>query len=120
MTEKLPVKLSPAFKDYLWGGTKLRDVYGKNCRELTLLDTEQCGKVAYIEVGAMMVGRINNNHREKFERGEEKGYFSFGGSTIVLLYKKDCITLDGDIAENSKEETETAVLYGERVGKIND
>lgn len=95
------------------------DVYGKNCRELTLLDTEQCGKVAYIEVGAMMVGRINNNHREKFERGEEKGYFSFGGSTIVLLYKKDCITLDGDIAENSKEETETAVLYGERVGKIN-
>ncbi|MDO4459203.1 MAG: class I mannose-6-phosphate isomerase [Clostridia bacterium] len=24
-------KLSPSFKDYLWGGTKLRDVYGKNC-----------------------------------------------------------------------------------------
>ena len=24
-------QLSPAFKDYLWGGTKLRDVYGKNC-----------------------------------------------------------------------------------------
>ena len=24
-------KLTPAFKDYLWGGTKLSDVYGKDC-----------------------------------------------------------------------------------------
>ena len=95
------------------------DVYGKNCRELTLLETEKSGRVAYIEVGAMMVGKINNTHREEFARGEEKGYFSFGGSTIVLLYKKDTVALDGDIEENSREETETAVLYGERVGSIN-
>lgn len=26
-----PILLKPAFKDYLWGGTKLRDVYGKDC-----------------------------------------------------------------------------------------
>lgn len=25
------IKLNPAFKDYLWGGTKLRDEYGKKC-----------------------------------------------------------------------------------------
>ncbi|MDD3368814.1 MAG: sugar phosphate nucleotidyltransferase [Lachnospiraceae bacterium] len=25
------VRLKPAFKDYLWGGTKLREVYGKRC-----------------------------------------------------------------------------------------
>lgn len=95
------------------------DVYGKNCRELTLIETESFGKVAYIEVGAMMVGRINNTHKSEFVRGEEKGYFSFGGSTIVLLYKSGVITLDGDIAENSREEIETTVLYGERVGKSN-
>lgn len=92
------------------------DVYGKNCRELTLLETGGFGKVAYIEVGAMMVGRINNNHRDFFERGEEKGYFSFGGSTIVLLYKRDTVTIDDDIAENSMQEAETTVLYGEKVG----
>lgn len=28
---KEPVLLTPAFKDYLWGGTKLRDIYGKKC-----------------------------------------------------------------------------------------
>ena len=92
------------------------DVYGKNCRELTLLDTENFGKVAYIEVGAMMVGRINNHKVETFEKGDEKGYFSFGGSTIVMLYKKDIINLDSDIAENSKTEIETTLLYGEKIG----
>ncbi|MBO5869647.1 MAG: phosphatidylserine decarboxylase [Clostridia bacterium] len=97
--------------------TEKIDVYGKNCRELTLLDTDNFGRIAYIEVGAMMVGRINNNHKERFERGEEKGFFSFGGSTIVLLYKKDTIVIDDDITINSKSEIETVVRYGERVGR---
>ncbi len=95
---------------------KYYDVYGKNCRELTLLETENFGKVAYIEVGAMMVGRINNHRKPEFVRGEEKGYFSFGGSTIILLYKKDVLIPDSDIIENSKTEIETTVLFGERVG----
>ncbi len=94
------------------------DVYGKNCRELTVLETDNFGRVAYIEVGAMMVGKINNTHpKGRFERGEEKGFFSFGGSTIVMLYKKDVISLDDDIADNSAKEIETTVLFGERVGK---
>ncbi len=92
------------------------DVYGKNCRELTLLETENFGRVAYIEVGAMMVGRINNHHKPTFNRGDEKGFFSFGGSTIIMLYKKDTVKTDEDIAENSKTEIETVVRFGERVG----
>lgn len=96
------------------------DVYGKNCRELTVLDTENFGRIAYIEVGAMMVGRINNHpKKDAFLRGEEKGYFSFGGSTIIILYKKDAVAVDDDIAANSKENVETAVLYGEKVGMGN-
>ncbi len=95
--------------------TARHDVYGKNCRELTLLQTEGFGRVAFIEVGAMMVGRINNRHPEEgFARGDEKGYFSFGGSTIIVLYRKDTVIPDGDIALNSQTETETAVLLGEK------
>lgn len=94
------------------------DVYGKNCRELALLDTENFGSVAYMEVGAMMVGRINNHPCASFNRGDEKGYFSFGGSTIIILYKKDTVIVDDDIARNSSENIETAVLYGEAVGKV--
>ncbi len=93
------------------------DVYGKNCRELTLLDTEDFDRVAFVEVGAMMVGKINNHPKNQFEKGEEKGYFSFGGSTIVVLYKKDVLKVDSDIAENSEKDIETTVLYGERVGE---
>ena len=96
------------------------DVYGKNCRELTILDTENFGRVAYIEVGAMMVGKINNHHRTSFKRGEEKGYFSFGGSTIVLLYQENKVEIDQDITENSKKDIETTVLFGEKVGKLSD
>ncbi len=92
------------------------DVYGKNCRELTLMETENFGRVAFIEVGAMMVGKINNHAVESFKKGDEKGYFSFGGSTIIMLYKKGSLDMDFDIAENSKEEIETTVLYGEKIG----
>ena len=52
----------------------------------------------------------------KFKKGEEKGYFEFGGSTIVVLVKKDIITIDEDIYSNSLENIETNVKYGERIG----
>lgn len=71
-----------------------------------------------MEVGALCIGRIKNNHEEyKFKKGEEKGYFEFGGSTIVLLFKKGVLNLDDDILRNSNEDIETIVKYGERIGK---
>ena len=97
------------------------DVYGKNCRKVNILDTNNFGRIAYIEVGAMLIGRITQTHDEKsFERGDEKGYFEFGGSTIVLLYKKGDVKFDEDITNNSADGIETAVKYGEKVGhKLN-
>ena len=82
------------------------------------INTNNFDKVIQVEVGALMVGRIKNNHEEyEYKKGEEKGYFEFGGSTIVLLFKKGVITLDNDILENSKENIETIVKYGEKIGK---
>jgi phosphatidylserine decarboxylase len=93
------------------------NIYKRNCREFTLLSTENFGTAAQIEVGAMMVGRICNHHCEgSFRRGEEKGMFQFGGSTVVLLFEKDRIVLDDDIIRNSSEGAETVVKYGERIG----
>ena len=91
--------------------------YKTNTREYTVLDTNNFDKVIEVEVGAMGVGRIVNNHEEyEFKKGEEKGYFEFGGSTIVLLVKKDIITIDDDIYDNSLENIETNVKYGEKIG----
>ena len=61
------------------------NIYKRNCREYTMLRTENFGDVIQAEVGAMMVGRIVNHHgKASFRRGEEKGMFMFGGSTAVL------------------------------------
>ena len=92
--------------------------YKTNSREYTILNTNNFGKVIQVEVGAMGVGRIVNNHQVyTYKKGEEKGYFEFGGSTIVLLVKKNIINVDKDILENSSEGIETIVKYGEGIGK---
>lgn len=93
------------------------NIYARNCREYTVLNTENFGKVVQVEVGAMCVGRIKNLHGEhSFSRGEEKGLFEFGGSTIVLLVKKDVAVIDSDILSNSADGIETVVRMGEKIG----
>lgn len=93
------------------------EVYKTNCREYTIMQTENFGEIIQIEVGAMMVGKIKNLHEEyTFKKGEEKGFFEFGGSTICVLVKKDVIDLDEEIITNTLNEYETKVKYGERIG----
>ena len=92
--------------------------YNTNSREWTILNTNNFGKVIQVEIGALCIGRIKNEHETYiYKKGEEKGYFEFGGSTIVLLFKKNTIKLDDDIYKNSQENIETIVKYGERIGK---
>ena len=95
------------------------NIYKRNSREYTVLHTENFGDVVQIEVGAMLVGKIRNLHSEhSFARGEEKGMFEFGGSTIVLLFEKGKVTPDRDLLKNTAEGFETVVKFGEKIGKI--
>ncbi|MEG0366906.1 MAG: phosphatidylserine decarboxylase [Coprobacillus sp.] len=91
-------------------------IYKQNSRSYSLLHTENFGDVVYMEVGAMMVGRIVNHTKDQFLKGEEKGYFEFGGSTIVMFIKKDVVNIDEDIIKNSLTHDETRVLMGEKIG----
>lgn len=91
-------------------------IYKQNSRSYSLLHTDHFGDVVYMEVGAMMVGKIVNHSVQSFTKGQEKGYFEFGGSTIVVFIKKDIVEIDGDIIENSKKHDETRVLMGEKIG----
>lgn len=93
------------------------NIYKRNTREYTVLHTDNFNDVIHIEVGALMVGKIKNYHQEyTFKKGEEKGMFLFGGSTIVLLVKKDTVLIDDEIMENTKNGFETVVKYGEKIG----
>jgi len=94
------------------------NIYKENSREYTVLKTENFGDVVQIEVGATMIGRIKKHHEEyQFNKGEEKGMFLFGGSTIVLLIKKGKVKIDSDILKNTEEGFETIVKLGEKIGK---
>ncbi len=92
-------------------------VFTENCREFTVMNTENFGKAVQMEVGAMLVGRIHNHHgRHVFKRGEEKGCFMYGGSTIILLIEKDRLCLDDTILKASANGRETPVMLGEKLG----
>lgn len=93
-------------------------VFTENCREFTVMKTKNFGKVIQMEVGAMLVGKIQNNHgKHRFKRGEEKGCFLYGGSTIILLLKKDAAIINESIERASEMGFETKVRMGQRIGK---
>lgn len=91
-------------------------VYARNKREVTMMKTSNFGIAAQIEIGALVIGRIVNHEKTAFRRGEEKGYFEFGGSTVVLLLQ-DMPRLDADILEANEKGLETRVSAGERIGE---
>lgn len=92
-------------------------VFTENCREYTFMETENFGTVAQIEVGAMLVGKIANLHGSgHMTRGEEKGKFLYGGSTIIVLLQKDVVELRKDLWLASEKGEETPVKLGECIG----
>ncbi len=93
-------------------------VFAQNCREMTVMDTKHFGKAIQIEVGAMLVGKIANLHQSgEIKRGDEKGMFLYGGSTIVLLLGKDAATLPQELFDATNNGLETPVCMGEQIGE---
>jgi len=94
-------------------------VFCENKREYCILKTEEKGDILLAPVGATMVGSIYESFipNKPLKKGDEMGYFAFGGSTIVMLVDKDKITIDKDILENTKNKIETFVKMGEKIGE---
>lgn len=94
-------------------------IYKENTREYCLLKTEEFGTLLMMEVGALLVGKIENHTPEAacVTRGEEKGNFAFGGSTIIVLTRKDAVLPDPRFIEQTRAGIETKVRMGERVGE---
>ena len=93
-------------------------VFIQNSREYTVMHTENFGDVVQVEVGALMVGKIKNHQgKGKIIRGEEKGMFLFGGSTIILLLNSGEVQVEALFFENTKNHLETVVKLGESLGR---
>ncbi|WP_315121850.1 phosphatidylserine decarboxylase [uncultured Clostridium sp.] len=97
---------------------KIPKLFCQNKREWSLFHTDNFGKVLYLEVGATCVGSIIQTYlpNKKISKGDEKGYFKFGGSTVILFLEKDKVKIDEDIIEQTNLGYETKVLIGEKIG----
>lgn len=102
--------VNPIANDYL-------PIYKENTREYTLINTETMGSVLQMEVGALLVGKIKN-HKEKChcEKGEEKGYFEYGGSTIIVITEPGMVAPSEALLNNTANDLETKVLQGQVIG----
>ncbi len=94
-------------------------ILSENKRMITPLHTKNLGTVLYIEVGATYVGTIHQTFipQKSYEKGDEKGYFSFGGSCIILLFEPSRIEFDQDLLEVSHRKMETRGLLGQPLGR---
>jgi phosphatidylserine decarboxylase len=93
------------------------DLLFRNEREVSILETKNFGRIAYVEVGAICVGKIVQSHPDdrEFERGDEKGYFLFGGSTVIVIGEKGGFEFDEDLLDKSKTGVECLVRLGEGI-----
>ena len=90
-------------------------VFVQNTREYVVIKNQILGKVVQMEIGALLVGKISNQKRKKQEfvrGGQEKGYFEYGGSSIVVLTKKDA-ELPENLLHRDAIGTELPVMAGE-------
>ena len=98
--------------------TEACPVYRQNSREYTVLRTENFRDMVMMEVGAMLVGRICNDQpgKGRILRGQEKGRFEFGGSTILLLLQRDAVKIKEEILNATARGEEYPVRLGEQIG----
>ncbi|WP_438479777.1 archaetidylserine decarboxylase [Oleiharenicola lentus] len=94
---------------YLW----------ENKRMVTIVESPVFGKVAVCEIGATMVGTIFQSFipGRAVAKGEEKGFFKFGGSCVVTIFEKGRIKLDADLVSQSANGLEVYAKMGERLGE---
>ena len=89
----------------------------ENERQIIKLNKNIFSEVILVCVGAMFVGRIIQTYRPEIEykKGDEIGYFQFGGSTLVLLFEKDKIKVKTSFLKNSLQGFETEIKMGETI-----
>lgn len=98
--------------------SKYCNVFTENKRVVSVISTADFGKVAFVAIGATMVGSITFTRKQGdyVRKGDEFGYFSFGGSTVICVFEKDTIEVDEDLLANSGRPLETLVRVGMQLG----
>ena len=104
-----PIAMHGSFRNFL-----------ENKRMSTLLRTKNCGNILMVEIGACCVGSIKQTFSpfSPVLKGQEKGYFEFGGSTVLLLFEQGRVRFDDDLLGNTLNGVETYTFMGDSVATI--
>ncbi|MBI1314200.1 phosphatidylserine decarboxylase [bacterium] len=96
------------------------NILATNKRALTILETESLGRVLLLEIGATCVGSICQTYAENSNvvKGDEKGYFRFGGSSTITIFEPGRVKFDDDLLENSEQKRELYARIGDHMGTI--
>lgn len=98
---------------------RLIPFFAENYRMLTPFRSDHFGPMLIVEIGALSVGSIRQGYRpgERVAKGQAKGFFELGGSTVVLLFQSGAIRLDDDLCRMTAADVETYVRMGEPIGR---
>lgn len=93
-------------------------VFCENKREYCTLKSQDKGDILLVPVGATMVGTVIETYSpgQQVAKGDEMGYFAFGGSTVAVLVDREKIQIDADILQNTRNKLETYVQLGDKIG----
>ncbi|MGI5901131.1 MAG: phosphatidylserine decarboxylase [Desulfitobacteriia bacterium] len=119
-TPSYPIKIKGAYYSVNPKAlSKIPNLYSQNKRELTIFYSQNFGKLLMVEVGATFIGSIVQTYRPEKPvlKGSEKGYFKFGGSTIILILKNNKMKVDEDLLINTSRGLETKIKIGEQIGQ---
>jgi phosphatidylserine decarboxylase len=94
-------------------------IFWENKRVVTAIESPALGQVQFVEIGATMVGSIRQTYTPgaTVAKGDEKGYFAFGGSSVAVLFEKGRIEFDADLVKNTAAGIETYARVGERMAQ---
>jgi phosphatidylserine decarboxylase len=96
------------------------DILIENERQISILETENFGRIAFVEIGALSVGRIVQMHfpDKPFKRADKKSVFRFGGSAIAVFGQQGRWRPCPDVLENTAKGIETMLRLGEEVARV--
>lgn len=96
------------------------DVFTTNKRVLTVLEDTEFGLVGMVLVGSTMIGSIEITSKQghMVKKGDEHGYFQFGGSTVILLFEPNRVVFAEDLLTNSTIPIETYCKMGSPLGVL--
>jgi phosphatidylserine decarboxylase len=96
---------------------KRLSILSENKRVITEIESDLFGTMLYVEIGATAVGTIQQTFAPgQVHKGQEKGFFQFGGSCLALLFEENRIAFDADLIANTQKELETLARFGDSLG----